>query len=763
MVKTIDGPVARRRLRTGAVLAVAAVAAGSLALGSRTASEAAPGDPLTSFGSGGTLTVSLTSGCGTACPGPGSGTSAWEVHRAGSRTTTGFQWDGTPSEVGAVPVGGVVVALHDGGTAPAWTRHVTAGTPDGGLMVELLDVGWDPAAQHVLVAVAISDPAGSGGQATPLRQEVRRYGVTGTAAGTTTFDAAAHGWWSDVAFAGDGSLAVVVDGAGADDLPQTTVRRYGTGTALAWQAPLPLGAAVEQVEVADDGGVLIAGTVAPGTAAEYDGLLARLTPAGSLDPGFDGDGTFVSSGGDGLGRAFLDVDQAGSVIAAVGSDQWEATDLAAEEVEEPGALVVARFSGGALDAGFGSGGLVVDPHGPDGSDSRTAAAVLVDGPSVVVAGSAAEVSGAMRTPWMERYGPDGLPDGTFEVSVGSGGGFTTAEAVDGGYLVTSEWTSPASPLTAAVRAFRSHDPLPTPATPVPARDAQGRLVVTWAAVAGASAYDLLVDTGGDGTVDETITTTGRTAVPPAPGGQVHRFAVVARSATTTSARSPWTAATVAPFASIDAFTDRQYRDLALRPATASEKQAWRTALTNRSTTPPALVSQAIDLPAWAPKQSPAVRLYRAYFLRDPDLGGLRFWVDRMRSGTRLDHVSSAFAASSEFQRRYGDLSNRAFVELVYRNVLGRDGEPTGVTFWASQLDQGLRTRGRVMTGFSESSEYRRKTDPRVDVVNVYTGLLGRMPAGDEMAEWEPRLAGGTSRTALIAALLDTAAYASRTK
>lgn len=103
------------------------------------------------------------------------------------------------------------------------------------------------------------------------------------------------------------------------------------------------------------------------------------------------------------------------------------------------------------------------------------------------------------------------------------------------------------------------------------------------------------------------------------------------------------------------------------------------------------------------------RLYKAYFNRPPDAGGSCFWVRRLVGGASLDVVSGSFASSQEFIDRYGSLSNREFVELVYSNVLGRPGETSGVEFWIAELDAGRRTRGQVMTGFSESAEYIERT------------------------------------------------------
>ena len=61
-------------------------------------------------------------------------------------------------------------------------------------------------------------------------------------------------------------------------------------------------------------------------------------------------------------------------------------------------------------------------------------------------------------------------------------------------------------------------------------------------------------------------------------------------------------------------------------------------------------------------------------------------------------------ARSRAVATYGALSNRAFVELVYNNVLGRQGDGGGVAHWEGQLNGG-RDRGSVMVGFSESAEF----------------------------------------------------------
>lgn len=97
------------------------------------------------------------------------------------------------------------------------------------------------------------------------------------------------------------------------------------------------------------------------------------------------------------------------------------------------------------------------------------------------------------------------------------------------------------------------------------------------------------------------------------------------------------------------------------------------------------------------------RLYRAYFDRSPEAAGLNYWTGERLRGRPLSDISEHFARSPEFAARYGSLSNRGFIELVYDNVLDRAPDAVGATYWTEQLSH--VSRGQVMVGFSESTEF----------------------------------------------------------
>jgi hypothetical protein len=105
------------------------------------------------------------------------------------------------------------------------------------------------------------------------------------------------------------------------------------------------------------------------------------------------------------------------------------------------------------------------------------------------------------------------------------------------------------------------------------------------------------------------------------------------------------------------------------------------------------------------------RLYLAYFDREPDDGGSRYWLAQRAHGVSLGRVSYEFSRSAEFVQRYGELDAQGFVSLAYRNVLDREQDPAGFDYWVRQLESGV-SRGSVMVNFSESTEFRRLSASR---------------------------------------------------
>lgn len=123
------------------------------------------------------------------------------------------------------------------------------------------------------------------------------------------------------------------------------------------------------------------------------------------------------------------------------------------------------------------------------------------------------------------------------------------------------------------------------------------------------------------------------------------------------------------------------------------------------------------------------RLYTAGLGRAPEVGGFEFWVTEYMAGRySLASMAVFFTQSPEFAESYGDPSNLDFVEIMYRNVLGRDGEPGGVEFWTGELDAGNRRRATVLLNFAESPE-------NITNSGTTTPILGDFNAGQVAGVW----------------------------
>lgn len=234
---------------------------------------------------------------------------------------------------------------------------------------------------------------------------------------------------------------------------------------------------------------------------------------------------------------------------------------------------------------------------------------------------------------------------------------------------------------------------------------------------------------------------------------------------TTSTTTPSTGTTspsrpLGPFDTAAELVDQSYRDLLRRAPSANEKALATAAISGGQKAEVFLANLATGSETDTYVRQP-IRLYRAYFLRNPDRAGLEFWVGKRRAGWSLNRISGEFAASAEFKNRYGSLSSGQFVDLVYRNVLGRAPDATGRSFWEGRLNRGM-PRGELMTGFSESPEYRSKTTSGVSVVTLYDGMIQRSIPQGTFDYLEPRLRTGVTDTSGVARyFLDKPEYNAR--
>jgi hypothetical protein len=193
---------------------------------------------------------------------------------------------------------------------------------------------------------------------------------------------------------------------------------------------------------------------------------------------------------------------------------------------------------------------------------------------------------------------------------------------------------------------------------------------------------------------------------------------------------------------VNAFVTRQYQDFLGRNPGLGEKQTAALNIQNGTWTTGTLINQLVNKPERAHRHQ-IIRLYNAYFDRNADHAGLDYWSEQITEhGKSINTVSSSFAASAEFKTMYGSLTNGEFVTLVYQNVLDRDPSIADHAYWKGQLDQKVINRGRLMTLFSESAEYKALSRGKVLAADVYDAMIGEESKGSELSLWAGHIQGG---------------------
>lgn len=99
------------------------------------------------------------------------------------------------------------------------------------------------------------------------------------------------------------------------------------------------------------------------------------------------------------------------------------------------------------------------------------------------------------------------------------------------------------------------------------------------------------------------------------------------------------------------------------------------------------------------------RLYQAAFNRVPDQSGLGYWIGMIDKGMTLQDVAWNFINSNEFKTLYGaNVSDSAFINALYNNVLHRPSDQGGFDYWSNMLASHQISRHAMLAEFSESAE-----------------------------------------------------------
>lgn len=153
-------------------------------------------------------------------------------------------------------------------------------------------------------------------------------------------------------------------------------------------------------------------------------------------------------------------------------------------------------------------------------------------------------------------------------------------------------------------------------------------------------------------------------------------------------------------------------------------------------------------------------LYRAILGREPDSSGLAHWINEIQSGSSWETVFDGFCGSREFNSicaSYGVTAGRidpsdydmgqttAFVRRLYRVCLNREPDAGGLANWVNNLKSHHLTGAEVSASFFSSAEYVNSDHTSAEFVTaLYRAMLGREPDSSGLAHWVNNIQSGSS-------------------
>jgi len=193
----------------------------------------------------------------------------------------------------------------------------------------------------------------------------------------------------------------------------------------------------------------------------------------------------------------------------------------------------------------------------------------------------------------------------------------------------------------------------------------------------------------------------------------------------------------------EAFVRQLYLDLLNRTADPSGLGTWVNWIDTGVYTRAEVASQFFQSQEFYGTGSYITKLYEGIMLRDPDYGGWLGWYNYLNAGYSQTDILNQFLLSPEFQSRYGNLDNTAFVTLAYNNILNRAPDPASLAQWVAWLNNGTYTRAQVMYQFITSPEFNTRILNRLYANMLYIGFLRRAGDPNGLNGWANWLAAGT--------------------
>ena len=218
--------------------------------------------------------------------------------------------------------------------------------------------------------------------------------------------------------------------------------------------------------------------------------------------------------------------------------------------------------------------------------------------------------------------------------------------------------------------------------------------------------------------------------------------------------SPTAGPTAAPADKVAAFVTRLYKVCLGRAPDAAGLEYWVNQLKTQSATGSTAAHGFVFSEEFTGKNYSDTdfikQLYRAFMGREADAEGLAGWVNALANGMTREDAFNGFAISAEFANLCEDYGisagSASFVSRLYKVCMGRRGSATDIPAWAVKLQSGGATGRDVAYGFIFSQEFTGKNYSDTDFVKqLYRALMGREADTTGLSGWVAKLSAGATR------------------
>ncbi|HVC92449.1 MAG TPA: DUF4214 domain-containing protein, partial [Pirellulales bacterium] len=146
-----------------------------------------------------------------------------------------------------------------------------------------------------------------------------------------------------------------------------------------------------------------------------------------------------------------------------------------------------------------------------------------------------------------------------------------------------------------------------------------------------------------------------------------------------------------------------------------------------------------------PHQEYVIAVYDDVLARAPDAGGLTYWSGLLDSGAAVGSVAAAIAQSDEYYANF-------VIRPAYLNLLGRAADAAGVKFWTAQMDgttgnvTDQELEADLVSAGGQTGEFYTNAGGTNSawIDAVYKLLLGRAPDVGGESYWNSRLDAGST-------------------